>query len=516
MHRSSRTTALACLLAACGAGAGARSASPADEVRVGDVHRLDVGVTRGELIASDRVEDLYHHVDDYDVLLQAGQLTRLHVPHDAFDPWLRVTGPGGFHAEDDDITPATLDAMLQFVAPETGTYRVSVAAAVRNELGSYAIELELLSRLAGEALSLGTSLTALREPENSLFHFDGEGGATVHLTTDAALTLTVLGPRGDRWMSEAGSLMFALPTSGGYQLIVSGPASPSSFEIASSARPPVVLHAGEAVPVAPFAGPDARGRVRGLIVGLSEYTELPALYGAADDAQFLAQAIEATHLAQGADLIVLRDAQASRAAFFAALGTLASRTQPGDVVLVFFAGHGDRQPSPSELDGLDETIVMIDGPVTDTEVATALDAVHAAILVLAIDACHSGGFADDFMNRPGRVGLFSSDADVISDTAEARRAGGYLSWFLRRGVLGEADDGARDGVLSIGELTDFIHAGFAHDDAIINPAGHASRGQYAVIDRGAITWDTTLWVYPRSEDLALPQVPSLALQSPAP
>lgn len=57
---------------------------------------------------------------------------------------------------------------------------------------------------------------------------------------------------------------------------------------------------------------------------------------------------------------------------------------------------------------------MIDGPLTDTEIATALDQVHAGTIILAIDACYSGGFADDFVRRPGRIVLFSSDEDVRS------------------------------------------------------------------------------------------------------
>ena len=44
------------------------------------------------------------------------------------------------------------------------------------------------------------------------------------------------------------------------------------------------------------------------------------------------------------------------------------------------------------------------------------------------------GLAEDWVTAPNRIGLFSSDADVLSDTAEPHRAGGYLSWHRRRGV----------------------------------------------------------------------------------
>ena len=132
---------------------------------------------------------------------------------------------------------------------------------------------------------------------------------------------------------------------------------------------------------------------------------------------------------------------------------------------MFFSGHGNVRPAPdgdrTELDGIDETIELADGALTDTEVAAALSGVRAGTVILALDSCHAGGFADDWVTGPGRIGLFSSDADVLSDTAEPRRAGGYLSWYLRRAVLGEADARPRDGVLQAGELTDYLYAGFA-------------------------------------------------------
>ena len=135
-------------------------------------------------------------------------------------------------------------------------------------------------------------------------------------------------------------------------------------------------------------------------------------------------------------------------------------------------------------------------------------------MILALDTCHSGGFGDDWVRAPGRMGLFSSDGDVLSDTAEPRRAGGYLSWYLRRGVLGEADYKPHDGVLHAGEFTDYLLEGMVRDHRLMNPDGSVEPAQRFVLQRGGVVWTDVMWVYPRGEDLALPQVPPNTLESP--
>ena len=82
----------------------------------------------------------------------------------------------------------------------------------------------------------------------------------------------------------------------------------------------------------------------------------------------------------------------------------------------------------------------------------------------------------------------SSDEDVLSDTAEPRQAGGYLSWFLRRGVLGDADSRPSDGVLMAGELTDYLHDGFVRDNALMNPPGSLDPAQRLIVQRGSLPW----------------------------
>ena len=171
-------------------------------------------------------------------------------------------------------------------------------------------------------------------------------------------------------------------------------------------------------------------------------------------------------------------------------------------------------PDGADIDGTDETIVLYDGSMTDDAVVALIDQITADVIILALDTCHSGGFARDFLTRPGRIGLFSSDEDVLSDTAEPLLAGGYLSYALRQAVLGHADAMPRDGALFAGELTDFMHRQFVAHHEHINPEGSHSPMQWLVARRGSVLWTDPLWLYPRSPDGSLRPVPDVRLDSP--
>jgi len=95
-------------------------------------------------------------------------------------------------------------------------------------------------------------------------------------------------------------------------------------------------------------------------------------------------------------------------------------------------------------------------------------------------------------------------------------AGGYLSYMIRRAVLGEADFRPTDGVLFAGELTDFMQLGFARHNHHINPEGSTSPMQWLVSRRGSLSWHDTLWLYPRAPDGQLLPVPDVALDSAPP
>lgn len=544
--RTASALALSLLLGCAAARPALVPATPAPTAPAAPAEALAWGDTPGALDrATTPALDDGRLARTYAIELAAGERVRLALRSTVFDARLVVDGPTGLHIENDDAFPGSTHAAVVFVAPAAGRYTVRASTLDRGESGAYTLRAERLAATDGAALAAGATVDVTLDPAaegrapGRWFHFEARGGSRVRLrVTSAAFdtVATVLGPRGEVWLNDDANdlgparterpldstLEVVIPESGTYHLVVTafGTGGAGAFRVATSERAPVLLRAGEEVPAEGYAGPDGRGRVLGLYAGITTYATHSTLYGCADDARFLGEAMRAAHLQGAGDQEVMIDGAATRAAFTAGLARIAARARPEDVVVVFFSGHGDVRPAPdgdrTELDGADETIELADGPLVDTELAAALAGVRAGTVILALDSCHAGGFADDWVTRPGRIGLFSSDADVLSDTAEPRRAGGYLSWHLRRAVLGEADARPRDGVLQAGELTDYLYAGFVADHERMNRPGSNDPYQRLEAARGSVPWTQALWLYPRGSDGALGPVPAVALTSPAP
>ncbi len=474
-------------------------------------------------------------VNRFRIHLGRGDRVLLRAASDELDPVLIVSGPSGVRARVDDAFPDRRDAAVFVEASERGSYIVEVRGVSDAEEGLFDLHCTRYEDPPGAALSLdGTVDRQLPQGRLEWLHLRAEEGMLIRLrvtSADADPFVAVFAPTGRVYSNddayETGAegderrtdstVRVAAPKTGVYLVAVgSYDGGPTHLRIATTMRPPVHVDDDDGPPATGWAGPRAMGRLYGLFVGIGAYPNAP-LYGTADDASFLAEAFRAARLMRAEDQIVLRDAGATREALLSGIGTLVGRARPEDAVVVFYSGHGEARPAPEdgteEVDGLDETLVLFDGELTDTELVRALDPIRASSVVLAVDACLSGGFADDFMRRPGRLGLFSSDDDVLSHTAEPHRAGGYLSHFLRRAVLGGADTRPRDGYLQAGELTDALYEGFLRDHRQINPGGEMQPLQRLVVDRGSMRWDEVLWAYPRDEDGTLPLVPDLALES---
>lgn len=519
-------------------GVGDASPAPAAEVARRPAR---FGAQQAQLTAADPLNDGQAHYHVWQLELDGSQRVRVRMNSRAVDPLLEVRGPGDQRLRNDDAFPGTLEAMVDFQPGEPGVYEIWTTTYAAGQTGAYDLDIEpVASEGTGLPLTLGEAAEAqlsehtVRGLPGSWVRFEGQAGSIVRLrvTSQAFDTIaTLIGPGGQTWVNDDANdlgpdgteraldstIVAALPQSGVYQLVVTPYGQGSgAFAVRSDVRPPVVLEDGRRPEG--LAGANGGGRVLGVYAGITEYETQGRLYGCADDARLLAESMRAAHLQDESDQLVLPDGLATRDGFLSGIAQMAQQARPEDVVVVFFSGHGQQQPDgddDDELDDLDETIVLHDGSLTDDEVVATLDGVQGTVL-LAIDACHAGGFADDWVQRPNRVGLFSSDEDVLSDTAEPHQAGGYLSWHLRRGLLGEADNRPRDGVLHAGELTDYLYDGFVADHARINPADEQDRAQRLVVRRGAVTWDQVLWVYPRNPDLSLPAIPALPLTSAPP
>jgi hypothetical protein len=271
---------------------------------------------------------------------------------------------------------------------------------------------------------------------------------------------------------------------------------PFTLNVTSSGRPSV---GPGGAPTGGLAGRQGAGSMYGIFVGITDYGPQGTLFGCADDARQLAQAYINAHLGSQAQFIVLTDAEATTAAVQQAFATMSQRVGPQDVFMFFHSGHGGRhatQDATADADGFVETILMRDGEITSHQLSGMFDSVRADVNMLALDSCFSGGFERAFGRRPNRFGMYSSEEDVVSNVAQSFQAGGYLSYFLRRGVT--EGDANHDGTLRAGELSDYLYRQFAANLTQLGTEDGSGTHtwQHLVLHREGVTLNDLLWRFP--------------------
>ena len=246
--------------------------------------------------------------------------------------------------------------------------------------------------------------------------------------------------------------------------------------------------------------------VRGLVIGIDAYDELNDLAGAVNDARDVAGALAGAGVD---DLVVLEDRAATRARVTAEWGALVARSEPGDTLVLTYAGHGGQEPARvagSELDGLDESLLLggfrSSGPGTRERILDdelnqwfAEAGERGLRVVFVADSCHAGTLTRSVDPRAPvtavRTARYTISDDMLAldmpeDAADLDEADlnhvsflaagqeheqvpevalpgaqgrpeprGALSYMFARAVEGKADaDG--DGVLQRSELWRFV------------------------------------------------------------
>lgn len=448
---------------------------------------------------------------------QAGQRLRLALDSGAFDPLLRLEGPGGFRVEnDDDPAGGTLNSLLDTTLPATGTYRVVVGSYAADGLGAYRLEAgtgtgsastggTTLASSGGDTIGLGQSRQGLlvrgdqtiSSGEFSDFYtFEGRRGERVIFDMasaefDTYLSLQFPGGGQEDNDDRAGGdntdsrLVVTLPEDGTYRLMA------TSYQRGETGAYTLTMSAPSVADgtLDPRVG---SSRVFLLSVGVSDYERMNPLDLTDQDATKLAETMQRTGMLAG-ESVTLVNAQATRANFEQAVANISRVIGPDDLFLVFFSGHGGKnEVDPSiERDGVSETIEMFDAAIADYELARMLEPVSARTL-LVLDSCFSGGFDDIINNRVGRMGVFSSDSDLTSLVADKFEAGGYISHILQLAMEGQADANG-DTTITAGELSEFMRTTFyrialsdpLESDWYDTARGHSGSGyQHIVVNRG--------------------------------
>jgi hypothetical protein len=457
--------------------------------------------------------------------VRAGQTFTVDLRAAAFDPYLLLSSPNGQLWENDDAG-GTRDSRLTVTASAPGTYRIVVSAYRAGMGGPFQLAISdgrfvpppASAGGSGEAraipgvLAMGDQQLTTGElyDVHELSLAAGERLDVEARSTDFDTYLIVVPPGGQQQENDDqaqgdtnAALHLVASVAGRYRVIV------TSYRSGESGRYQLVVGSGggvaaqgaggasaEAPGVEPPASPGG-GRVFAVLAGISDYpgdaNDLPEC---ANDARKLDETLGRRGLLEAQRRIVLTDADATRANLTAAMARMATEVGPDDVFLFFYSGHGAQGGPGSrdarEIDGRDEAIVLHDGELVDDELGRMLDRLRARVAITALDSCYSGGFAKDVITRPGRVGLFSSEEDVLSAVASQFQAGGYLSHFMRMALSGDADADPSDGLLTVGELTHFVYRQFAQQATDVQLQGAY---QQLVVDRGAVSVEEPLWRY---------------------
>ena len=515
-------------------GAAARPAGSPAVVAASD-RAIRLGQTLdGRLGAGDRQLDSGEYINSYVLHGRRGQALDLRLTSSAFDPYVAISGPGDFSAFNDD-DPAVTDgrnSRLVVTLPADGDYRITATSYASGEQGAYrlavldgtgaatpappAVRPSERASASGE-ITLGQAVSgSLDAGDGTLesgeyvdrFRFTGHRGqrVAVELTSSAFDAYTILtAPSGDQQENDDARggghdsrLDTVLTEDGEYQVMVTSYAAGETGSYRFSVSPSLGSPRQASV--------QGGARVFAVMVGVSDYGDAQNHLDYTDeDATKLAETLRTDGSLNDASL-VLTNAEATVAGVRRAFAEVAAQAGPQDTFLFFFSGHGDQTDvtvSGLEPDGKSEAIVLRDGEISDADMAELFGGLRTRLSLLVLDSCFSGGFARNVVDRPGVMGLFSSEEDLTSAVADKFQAGGYLSHFLRVGMGGEAD-GDGDRLVTAGELATYLRRQFR--DQVENVESETQDGQRnyqnLVVDRGGVQVDDVIVRLPAAEAAA--------------
>lgn len=230
----------------------------------------------------------------------------------------------------------------------------------------------------------------------------------------------------------------------------------------------------------------------GVAIGIDAYRHWPRLEGGVGDARRVAAALREL----GFDEVLgLYDEDATRAGILRLLGEeLPARAEEEDLVVIFFAGHGETETLPNgEKRGY---IVPVEAPVEGVfSSAISMDTlrdisnrVRAKHVYYAMDSCYSGlGFTRGISPVPktrdyvDKITSFPAvqmiTAGMEGELAIERGGHGLFTTYWLRAVKGEADvDG--DGVVTAGEIGNYVRP------AVTRASEQRQTPLYGTIDGG--------------------------------
>ena len=498
----------------------------------------------GTLASGDRTLRSGEYLDSYTFEGVPGQRVRIDLSSSDFDTYLIVKPPSGENVDNDDAEGLGSNSRVDLDLAEPGTYTVLVTSYQPGETGAYDLRMDFSERFGQPALpdvaiggpgtdntgenagsaaywqpvarriadwTLAEDIAGDLDPQDrraasgkyqELHTFDGDAGEPIRVemrSADFDTFLAVVTPSGEALTNDdfegdqtRSVVEFVMPEAGRYQIVA------TSYRADATGDYTLRLSQRDAFPPTP----PAFDRIVGVFMGISDYPgEGGDLMWTDQDAERAREAMISVGMAPE-DGILLTDADATTGNFRAAVSDLAARTDARTLFVMFYSGHGGQQARTefqrADPDGLDETLALYDGALLDDELDVILNELPAENQLIVFDACFSGGFSKDIITRPGRMGMFSSEEDVVSQVAAKFEAGGYLSTFFAEGVRDHHADEDGNGAISALELSQYIYERYRGDvqdaRAIIQARDVRLMHQKLVVDRGSVGLYDTLFL----------------------
>lgn len=244
--------------------------------------------------------------------------------------------------------------------------------------------------------------------------------------------------------------------------------------IAALAIAPVSLLSGRAFGQTPSLPRKASGRQVALLIGVEKYRKVPALTFVQNDVKRLAEVLR--ERAGFDEVVELSDASTEEGklpvkdTIVATVSKWLDNRSANDTILVYFSGHGFRDPQGNMyLAPLDTDPANLAG--TGVPVSWFRDQIakcKASLKMLVLDACHAGStkgagqetnFGQQdlalFEKLEGVITLASSTAEQPSQMWDEKQQS-LFSYWLNQGLKGHADEDG-NGEVNIDELYDYVH-----------------------------------------------------------
>jgi hypothetical protein len=471
----------------------------------------------GDLSVNDAQRRSGKYEDVYTVQARRGERLDLRLLSEDFDPILLVNGPDGFSLSNDDEEGGgeSTDSRLVVQFPADGVYRVSATTFRAGETGRYRLRASLpaanvavTAPQRAEPIRIGQTIAGrLAEGDGRQsageytdhYRFTARRGERVRiaLTSDKMDTYLMLRrPDGTQDANDDSEengqpslnsrIDTVLAEDGDYVIVATTyrPNMTGDYRLSLSQSPGLPRQANVR------GGP----RVIALLVGVSNYGErINNLPNTDADARELYNSLRGAGMLHPASRLLTNE-EATTKNVAEAFERASAAAGPNDLFLFFFSGHGDQVDVPvstAELDGRAETIELYDAAMTDAQLAPLFRGVRGRMSMLVIDACFAGGFRN-LIDRPGVMGLFSSEEDLTSLVASRFKAGGFLSYFLRGGLSGEADDDG-DRIVTAGELSTYVRRRFRREGDIPAQTREDEQNfQNLLVERGGVHVDDVI------------------------